>query len=80
MSPVVTEIREVDDFDAEQVFSQVEGENMPAVVRAFFEHYVFDAGDETVAHIPVDRRGAPGDLDDSLARRIRVELRNKLNR
>ncbi len=48
--------------------------------RVFFDHYVFDARPEHVAHIPPDRRGVFGDLNDDMARRLRHVLRNKLNR
>lgn len=48
--------------------------------KTFFDHYVFDAVGETSDHIPSDRRGALGDLDENAARKIRATLRNKLNR
>ena len=48
--------------------------------QVFFDHYVFEAGVETIEHIPVDRRGALGGLDENAARRIRALLRNNLNR
>lgn len=48
--------------------------------KAFFDHYVFDAGADTVAHIPAGRRGVLGELDDDAARRLRGLLRNRLNR
>lgn len=48
--------------------------------RGLFDHYVFGASDETVAHIPPDRRGVLGKLDEDTARRIRHLLRTKLNR
>ena len=48
--------------------------------RVFFDHYVFDARPEHVAHIPPDRRGVFGELNDEMARRLRNVLRNKLNR
>jgi hypothetical protein len=48
--------------------------------RVFFDHYVFDARPEHVAHIPPDRRGVFGELDDDMARRLRHVLRSKLNR
>ncbi|MBT8095704.1 MAG: cupin-like domain-containing protein [Woeseia sp.] len=48
--------------------------------QIFFNHYVFEAGDETAGHIPADRRGPLGDLDDEMARRLRAMLRNNLNR
>lgn len=45
-----------------------------------FNHYVFEANDETVAHIPEGSRGVLGKLDEDTARRLRALLRNKLNR
>lgn len=48
--------------------------------KVFFDHYVFDVSSETSDHIPLDRRGALGELDEDSARKIRAILRNKLNR
>lgn len=48
--------------------------------QAIFNHYVFDANDETTSHIPDHRLGALGPLDEDQARMIRALLRNKLNR
>jgi len=48
--------------------------------KAFFDHYVFDAGPATTDHIPPGRRGVLGELDDEAARRLRNLLRNRLNR
>lgn len=48
--------------------------------RTFFDHYVFEPGDQTVDHIPPERRGVLGELDEDAARRLRALLRNKLNR
>jgi len=48
--------------------------------RVFFNHYVFEAGTETAEHIPPNRRGVLGELDEDTARRLRATLRNKLNR
>ena len=48
--------------------------------RVFFDHYVFGARPDNVAHIPPDRRGVVGELNDDMARRLRQVLRNKLNR
>lgn len=55
----------------------------PAQRRAWqgiFEHYVFQPGDNTVAHIPEGRRGVLGEIDEETARRLRTLLRNNLNR
>jgi hypothetical protein len=58
--------------------------DLPAAQRRawqrIFDHYVFEPGTETVEHIPRDRRGALGELDDDTARRMRALLRNNLNR
>jgi len=48
--------------------------------QVFFNHYVFESGSDTTDHIPPDRRGVLGELDDNSARQIRALLRNKLNR
>jgi hypothetical protein len=48
--------------------------------RVFFDHYVFDAQPDHVAHIPPERRGVFGELHEDMARRLRQALRNKLNR
>ena len=48
--------------------------------RVFFDHYIFEAGTETAEHIPPNRRGVLGELDEDTARRLRATLRNKLNR
>jgi hypothetical protein len=50
------------------------------VWREIFDHYVFGFMEEAVEHVPRDRRGVLGDLDDDAARKIRALLRNKLNR
>lgn len=51
-----------------------------AAWRFFFDHYVFNADEDVADHIPVDRRGVLGELDENMARRIRMMLRNKLNK
>jgi hypothetical protein len=48
--------------------------------RALFNHYVFDADDQTAAHIPPAARGLLAPLDDHGARQLRSLLRNRLNR
>lgn len=48
--------------------------------RAFFDHYIFDRGEQAAAHLPEDRRGVLGPLDENAARKIRMLLRNKLNK
>jgi hypothetical protein len=48
--------------------------------RAFFDHYIFEPDEALAAHIPPDRRGVLGELDELNARKIRMMLRNKLNR
>ncbi|MFP4277209.1 MAG: cupin-like domain-containing protein [Wenzhouxiangella sp.] len=48
--------------------------------QGLFEHYVFHADEQTAEHIPPHSRGVLGELDDTIARRLRSLLRNKLNR
>ena len=48
--------------------------------QALFDHYVFDADPSKFSHIPEDKRGVTGPLDEETARRLRALLRNKLNR
>ncbi|KQW49789.1 MULTISPECIES: cupin-like domain-containing protein [unclassified Roseateles] len=48
--------------------------------RALFDHYVFDANEQTAAHIPAAARGILGPMDDHSARQLRTALRNRLNR
>jgi hypothetical protein len=48
--------------------------------RCIFDHYVFEAAGDSTAHIPRERLGALGTLDEDSARRIRALLRNNLNR
>lgn len=50
------------------------------VWRALFDHYVFEADSRAFEHIPEERRGAVGVLDEDMARRILATLRQKLNR
>ncbi len=58
--------------------------DLPAAQRrawqGLFEHYVFNADERTVEHIPEPSRGVLGTLDETTARRLRTLLRNKLNR
>ena len=48
--------------------------------QGLFEHYVFNADEHTVEHLPEHSRGVLGALDETGARRLRTLLRNKLNR
>jgi hypothetical protein len=48
--------------------------------RGLFDYYVFGPRERATEHIPEQRRGALGVLDDETARRIRAMLRNNLNR
>ncbi|MGH8224385.1 MAG: cupin-like domain-containing protein [Woeseiaceae bacterium] len=45
-----------------------------------FRHYVFDADESTAAHVPERRRGVLSKIDETIARRLRAELLNRLNR
>ena len=49
-----------------------------AAWRAQFEHYVF--GESSTEHIPEHLRGLQGTMTEPLARQVRAELLNKLNR
>jgi hypothetical protein len=49
-----------------------------AAWRAHFEHYVF--GESQAEHIPEHLRGLQGPLTEPVARQVRAELLNKLNR
>jgi hypothetical protein len=51
-----------------------------AVWRDIFDHYIFDAGEHTSAHIPEQARGMLGPIDPRLAREIRARLLQRLNR
>jgi hypothetical protein len=48
--------------------------------RGIFDHYVFRSDEAAVEHIPADRRGVLGELDENAARKLRAALRNNLNR
>lgn len=48
--------------------------------QSMFNHYVFEADGEVAAHIPPERQGVLGELDEDAARQLRALLRNKLNR
>ena len=50
------------------------------VWQDIFQHYVFDADDSTSEHIPEHVRGALGPIDEQVARKLRADLLNKLNR
>jgi hypothetical protein len=55
-------------------------EEQRAAWRGIFDHYVFSADEASVEHIPADRRGVLGELDEDAARKLRATLRNNLNR
>ena len=48
--------------------------------RALFDHFVFDADEQTAAHIPEGARGVLAPLTDDRARALRAFLLNRLNR
>ena len=48
--------------------------------RALFDHYVFDADDNTAAHVPPQARGALAPITEDRARHMRAILLNRLNR
>ena len=51
-----------------------------AVWADVFRHYVFEAGEATIDHIPEDARRVLGPLDDQRARSLRARLLQRLNR
>ncbi|SFG76727.1 Cupin-like domain-containing protein [Duganella sp. CF458] len=55
----------------------------PAQRRAWqeiFRHYVFEADEQTAAHIPKSARRVLGAIDDNSARMLRAQLLKKINR
>ena len=58
--------------------------DLPAEQRAawqeLFRYYVFEFDEERVAHLPADRRGVLGPLDEMQARRLRARINQRLNR
>ncbi|WP_020399439.1 cupin-like domain-containing protein [Kordiimonas gwangyangensis] len=50
------------------------------VWQDIFNHYVFENKDENFEHIPAASRGVLAPMDDTIARRIRAFLLNRLNR
>jgi len=58
--------------------------DLPAEQRAawqqIFEHYVFAAENSSFEHIPERSRGPLGPVDEQIARKMRAELLNMLNR
>ncbi|HEY1128504.1 MAG TPA: cupin-like domain-containing protein [Roseateles sp.] len=48
--------------------------------RVLFDHYVFDADEQTAGHIPPAARGVLAPMNDDSARQLRAALRNRLNR
>lgn len=48
--------------------------------RALFDHYIFDADEQTAAHIPPAARGVLAPMNDSSARQLRAMLLNRLKR
>jgi hypothetical protein len=51
-----------------------------AAWQEIFRHYVFEADDSTAAHIPAERRGALGTIDEASARALRAAIIALLNR
>jgi hypothetical protein len=48
--------------------------------RVLFDHYVFDADEQTAAHIPAPARGILAPFNDDTARALRSQLLNRLKR
>lgn len=57
---------------------------LPPAQRAawheMFRYYVFEFDPDTAAHIPEDRRGILGPMDEARARRLRAQILGRLNR
>lgn len=47
--------------------------------HAIFRHYVFEAGDQTIAHIPPDARSALAPLDETVANALRAQIIKRLD-
>lgn len=48
--------------------------------QALFNHYIFEADENTHAHIPESARGCLAPIEEHAARQLRAQLLNKLNR
>lgn len=48
--------------------------------RAFFDHYVFQTGDDPVEHLPVEARGVLGPMTGSIQQRLKAILLRSLQR
>lgn len=48
--------------------------------QGLFNRYVFEAGEETAAHIPPHARGVLAPLDDAAVRALRAQLLKRMNR
>ena len=48
--------------------------------HSMFEHYIFSADEDVLAHIPQGRRGVLASADDTRARKLRALLLKQLNR
>jgi hypothetical protein len=51
-----------------------------AIWRKVFEHHVFESDGDPVAHLPANRRGIQGRLDQRIAEHIRAWLLQALSR
>jgi hypothetical protein len=48
--------------------------------RTWFDHYVFGAGHEAVAHLPPDGRGALGEMTPEMAKIVKAFVIDDLKR
>jgi hypothetical protein len=48
--------------------------------RAFFDHYIFQTGDDPVAHIPAEARGVLAPMTGGLQQRLQALLARSLQR
>jgi len=55
-------------------------ENEKQAWRELFDYYIFGESESVREHIPIEARGALGELDDMQARKLRALLQRSLNR
>lgn len=48
--------------------------------KALFEHFIFNSDDTDFSHIPEEKLGVLGDIDETKVRRLKAGLLNRLNR
>ncbi len=48
--------------------------------KNLFDYYIFDTDPQTLSHIPEEKLGVLGEMDEMMVRRLRSQLLNRLNR